>query len=145
EKGTPGDPLTYHLKVTIPARVNLFDTTVRDVLPAGVEFDGYGSAACLSGCPIVNPINRYKAAVNGTNGKQTIAWDLGDITPALAQPQVLEFTYSAHIRATNRVVGGNVVNGNTEVNAATVSSDLTDNGAPFNENEIPTTFDETSP
>lgn len=143
-KGTPGDPLTYHLKVTIPASVNLFDTTVRDVLPAGVEFDGYGTEECLSGCPLVNPIQHYKAAVNGSNGKETIAWDLGDI-PALSQPQVLEFTYKAHIRATNRVVGGNVVNGNTEVNAATVSSDLTNKGGPFNENEIPTSFDETSP
>ena len=144
EKGTPGDPLTYHLKVTIPASVNLFDTTVRDVLPAGLDFDGYVSETCLSGCPIVNPINRYKAAVNGANGKETIAWDLGDI-PALGETQVLEFTYKAHIRATNRVVGGNVVNGNTEVNAATVSSDLTNKQGTFNENEIPTSFDEASP
>jgi uncharacterized repeat protein (TIGR01451 family)/fimbrial isopeptide formation D2 family protein len=141
---TPGDPLTYHLKVTIPASIELFDTTVRDVLPTGVEFDGYGAETCLSGCPLANEINQYKPSVNGTTGKETIAWDLGDI-PALAGPQVIEFTYAAHLGATNRVVGGNVVKGNTEINAATVSSDLTNKHGTFNENEIPTTFDETSP
>jgi uncharacterized repeat protein (TIGR01451 family)/fimbrial isopeptide formation D2 family protein len=143
-QATPGDPLTYHLKVTIPASIELFDTTVRDVLPTGVEFDRYGAVTCLSGCPLANEAHEYKAAVNGTTGKETIAWDLGDI-PALSKPQVVEFTYSAHLLATNRVVGGNVVKGNTEVNAATVSSDLTSKGGAFNENVIPTTFDETSP
>ncbi|HEX4753970.1 MAG TPA: isopeptide-forming domain-containing fimbrial protein, partial [Solirubrobacterales bacterium] len=141
---TPGNPITYHLKVTIPASIELFDTTVRDVIPAGVEFDGYGTVECLSGCPLVNPINEYEPSINGTNGKETIAWDLGDI-PALSEPQVIEFTYAAHLLATNRVVGGNVVKGNTEVNAATVSSDLSNKHGEFKENEIPTTFDETSP
>jgi uncharacterized repeat protein (TIGR01451 family)/fimbrial isopeptide formation D2 family protein len=141
---TPGDPLTYHLKVTIPASIELFDSTVRDVLPTGVEFDGYGAVTCLSGCPLANPTHQYKASVSGTTGKETIAWDLGDI-PGLGEPQVIEFTYSAHLRATNRVVGGNVVKGNTEINAATVSSDLTNKQGTFNENVIPTTFDETSP
>lgn len=139
DKGTPGDPLTYTLNVTIPASVNLFDTTVRDELPAGVEFDSY-EAECISGCPLVNQIQPYKAADEGN--KKIIAWNLGDI-PALSAPQVIKFTYKAHIRATNRG-GGNVVNGNTEVNAATVGSNLTDKG-PFNENLIPKTFDETSP
>lgn len=143
EKGTPGDPLTYHLKVTIPAHIELFDTTVRDLLPAGLDFGGYGAQTCLSGCPLANEIHQYKPSISGTTGKETIAWDLGDI-PALSEPQVVEFTYTAHIRAINRVVGGNVVKGNTEVNAATVSSDLTNKQGAFNENEIPTTFDETS-
>jgi uncharacterized repeat protein (TIGR01451 family)/fimbrial isopeptide formation D2 family protein len=143
-QATPGDPLTYHLKVTIPSSIELFDTTVRDQLPAGIEFDGYGAVTCLSGCPLTNEIHEYKPSVNGTTGKETIAWDLGDI-PALGEPQVIEFTYAAHLRATNRVVGGNVVKGNTEINAATVSSDLTNKHGAFNENEIPTSFDETSP
>ncbi|HEY2056219.1 MAG TPA: hypothetical protein VGH14_20000 [Solirubrobacterales bacterium] len=141
---TPGTELTYHLKVTIPPSVNLFDTTVRDVLPAGVEFNSFGAEECLSGCPLVNPIHHYKAVVNGVTGKKTIAWDLGDI-PALSQPQVIELTYKAHLRSTNRVVGGKVLKGATEVNSATISSDLSNKVGPFNENEIPTTFDETSP
>jgi len=140
---TPGDPLTYHLKVTIPSSIELFDTTVRDVLPTGVEFDGYGAVTCLSGCPLANETHEYKPSVDGATGKETIAWDLGDI-PALGEPQVVEFTYAAHLRATNRVVGGNVVKGDTEVNAATINSDLTDKQGAFDENEIPTTFDETS-
>lgn len=140
---TPGNELTYHLKVTIPPSIELFDTTVRDVLPAGVEFNSFGEEKCLSGCPLVNPINHYKAVVNGTTGKKTIAWDLGDI-PALTEAQVIELTYKAHLRTTNRVVGGKVVKGNTEVNSATVSSDLSNKVGPFNENAIPTTFDETS-
>jgi large repetitive protein len=141
---TPGNPITYHLKVTIPPSVNLFDTTVRDVLPAGVEFDSYGEIKCLSGCPLVNPVNKYKESINGTTGKETIAWDLGDIPP-LGEAQVIELTYAAHLRATNRVLGGNVVKGNTEINAATVGSDLTNKVGPFNENAIPATFDENSP
>jgi uncharacterized repeat protein (TIGR01451 family)/fimbrial isopeptide formation D2 family protein len=142
---TPGDPIAYHLKVTIPPNVNLYDTTVRDVLPTGVEFDSYGEVKCLSGCPLVNPVNEYKPSVNGTTGTETIAWDLGDITPPLAEAQVVELSYAAHLRATNRVVGGNVVKGATELNAATVSSDLENKHGPFDENAIPTTFDETSP
>jgi uncharacterized repeat protein (TIGR01451 family)/fimbrial isopeptide formation D2 family protein len=142
---TPGDPLTYHLKVTIPASIELFDTTVRDVLPAGVEFDGYGTETCLSGCPLANEIQEYKATLNGTTGKETIAWDLGDISPALEEPQVIELTYTAHLLATNRGIGGGkVVKGNIEVNTATVSSDLTDKQKEFKEEEVPTTFDETS-
>lgn len=143
-KGTPGDPLTYTLEVTIPPSVDLYDTTVEDVLPAGVDFDGYVAETCVSGCPLKNSINRYKAVVNGATGQETIAWDLGDI-PALSEPQVIKFTYNAHIRATNNVIGGKVVAGNTEVNEATVSSDLENKHGPFDEDELPTSFDETSP
>jgi uncharacterized repeat protein (TIGR01451 family)/fimbrial isopeptide formation D2 family protein len=142
DEATPGDPLAYRLTVTIPANVELFDTTVVDHLPAGVEFDAYASEQCLSGCPLVNPINRYTPAP-GAGGVETIAWDLGDI-PALSEPQVIEFTYDAHLLVENRTIGGEVERGDTEVNSATISSDLSDEQGAFNPGSIPTEFDETS-
>jgi uncharacterized repeat protein (TIGR01451 family)/fimbrial isopeptide formation D2 family protein len=142
DEATPGDPLTYRLKVTIPPSIDLYDTTVVDVLPAGVEFDGYVSETCLSGCPLANPINRYDAA-DAAAGSKKIAWDLGDI-PALSEPQEIEFTYEAHLLAENRSIGGDVAAADTEVNAATVNSDLSDAGDSFDPTEIPDEFDDSS-
>lgn len=141
-EATPGQALTYTLKVTIPANVELFDTTVVDLLPAGVEFDGYVAETCLSGCPLANPISRYDFAAQ-PDGSAKIAWDLGDI-PALSQPQEVELTYDAHLRATERGSGGDVLAGDTAVNTASVASNLIDGGDGFDPGAIPDEFDETS-
>ena len=141
-EATPGDPLDYTLKVTIPANVQLFDTTVVDTIPAAVEFDGYVAETCLSGCPLANAVNHYDLAPQ-PDGSARIAWDLGDI-PALSQPQEIELTYDAHLRATERTVGGDVLAGDTAVNTATVSSNLSDDAVPFDPESIPDEFDETS-
>lgn len=142
-EATPGESLSYTLKVTIPANVELFETTVVDRLPAGVEFDGYGTETCLSGCPLANPVQRYDFAPQG-DGSALIAWDLGDI-PALSQPQEIELTYDAYLRASERVSGDDVLAGDTEANTVTVSSNLTHKGGLFDPAKIPEEFDETSP
>lgn len=142
DKATPGNPLTYDLTVTIPASLDLFDTTVFDVLPSGVAFDEYVSETCVSGpCGLFPSPGRYTAATQLPAGTTTIGWDLGDIG-ALPEPMVVEFTYKAHLRET-ALGGGAVVRGDTEVNTATVGSNLTDKEpGPFDPSEIPEEFDE---
>ncbi|HEY4315737.1 MAG TPA: isopeptide-forming domain-containing fimbrial protein, partial [Actinomycetes bacterium] len=141
---TIGTPVTYTLRVTIPASLSLFDVTAVDVLPDSLDFDGYGTETCISGCPLVNdPINHYTPAVAGTT---KIAWDFGDIAAPLATAQVVELTYTAHVRATHRTGGANVVVGQTPTNSATVATDRTNAKPPWTgADPIPTTFDDTSP
>lgn len=142
DKATPGDQLTYDVTVTIPASLDLFDTTVFDVLPSGVAFDEYVSETCVSGpCGLFPSPGRYTAASQLPAGTTTIGWDLGDIG-ALPEPMVVKFTYKAHLRET-AVGGGAVVRGDTEMNTATVGSNLTDKETgPFDPSEIPEEFDE---
>ncbi|HET6505589.1 MAG TPA: isopeptide-forming domain-containing fimbrial protein [Baekduia sp.] len=138
---TIGTPVTYTLRVTIPASLALYDVTAVDVLPDSLDFDGYGTATCVSGCPLVNPVNTYTSVVSGTT---KLAWDLGDFATPLATPQVVELTYQAHVRATHRTGGAAVVVGQTAVNSATVASDRTDLKGAFDAATIPATFDDTS-
>jgi uncharacterized repeat protein (TIGR01451 family)/fimbrial isopeptide formation D2 family protein len=137
---TIGDPLTYTLTVTIPADISLFDTTVTDLLPDSLDFDGYGSETCVSGCSSFTSLNRYTPVTNG-NGTTTIAWDIGDIGAVLPAPEVISITYTAHVRATHRNGGANVVATETAVNAATVGSNTTDRDT-FDPSSIPTGFDD---
>lgn len=140
ESGTIGQALGYEVTVTIPPSVALFDTTVKDVLPDSIEFDGYGSVECVSGCPPQNAANFYTPVVNG-DGTTRIAWSLGDISP-LAEAQVIKLLYSAHVRGTHRNGGALVLAGQAGINVVTVSSDRTDKGS-FEAGTIPTSFDET--
>ncbi len=138
---TIGDPVRYTATVTIPANVNLFDVTVRDTLPDSLDYDGLVSATCTSGCPPDITVQSYTPTITG--GLTNVAWDLGDLGAAAAS-RVVTIVYDAHVRATHRNGGANVVAGQTAVNAAKVSSDLT-NSKTFNPAVIPTTFDDTSP
>lgn len=141
-EATIGETLDYELTVTIPANVELFDTTVIDVVPNNLQFDGYLGEECLSGCPLSNPINRYAATVPG-DGTTRIAWDLGDI-PALSQPQEVKLSYSAFVRDRRQTVGGEVLAGQTAVNTATVNSNRSDKVTEFDESEVPSEFDDPS-
>jgi uncharacterized repeat protein (TIGR01451 family)/fimbrial isopeptide formation D2 family protein len=138
---TIGAPVTYTLRVTIPSSLQLYDVTVVDVLPDSLDFDGYGTETCISGCPLVNPVNHYTPIVAGST---RIAWDLGDLGTPLSTPQVIELTYTAHVRATHRTGGAAVVAGQTPTNSATVASDRTDVLGPFDPAAIPASFDDTS-
>jgi uncharacterized repeat protein (TIGR01451 family)/fimbrial isopeptide formation D2 family protein len=138
---TIGAPITYTLRVTIPSSLALFDVTAVDVLPDSLDFDGYGTETCISGCPLVNPVNHYTPVVAGTT---RIAWDLGDFASPLATPQVIELTYTAHVRATHRAGGAAVLAGQTPTNSATVASNRTNNVGAFDAASIPTGFDDTS-
>ncbi|WCB95409.1 hypothetical protein DSM104299_04152 [Baekduia alba] len=138
---TIGAPITYTLRVTIPSSLALFDVTAVDVLPDSLDFDAYGTETCISGCPLVNPVNHYTPVVSGTT---RIAWDLGDFASPLATPQVIELTYTAHVRATHRTGGAAVLAGQTPTNSATVATNRTNNVGAFDAATIPTGFDDTS-
>lgn len=142
DDATIGSQVTYTLNVTIPASVQLFDVTVVDTLPANIDFDGHVSQTCTAGCPPNIPTQQYTPVTNAST--QTIAWDLGDIA-SHTQARNVRLIYTGHVRATNRGSGTNVINSNTSVNQAVVSSNLADSGVPFNPAAIPATFDLTSP
>ncbi len=138
---TIGEPLSYTVRVTIPAGISLYDMTVVDVVPDSIDVDGYDSETCESGCPLVNPVNRYTPVVAGTT---KLAWDLGDIGAPLSTPQVIALTYHGHLRATHRIGGAPVVAPQTPTNSATVSSNQTDVNGAFDAASIPTTFTDSS-
>ena len=117
---TIGAPVSYTVRVTVPASIAVYDLTVTDVVPDAIDVDGYTSEACVSGCPVPNAINRYTPVVNG-NGTTTLAWDFGDIAVPLGTPLVVDLTYSGHVRATHRNGGANVLRGQTAVNSVTVA------------------------
>ncbi len=93
--GTIGDDLVYTLVVSIPMDLTLFDGTVIDTLPDGVDFDNYLTAACTSGCPPDVTMSSLPA-VDNADGSTTLGWFFGDVTPA---PTVRELTltFAAHI------------------------------------------------
>jgi large repetitive protein len=139
---TVGEHATYDLVVTIPANVSLYDVTVTDLLPANLAFDRYVSETCVSGCPVVNTVQRYDAVLRG-DGTTTIAWDFGDIAAPLSVPQVVRLTYTAHVR--DSVSGTDVVAGDRGVNTVTVGSNRSDRVGPFDRTTIPTGHEEVSP
>ncbi len=138
---TVGDPVTYTALVTIPANINLYDVTLRDTLGDALDYDGLVSATCTSGCPPAITVQSYTPTISA--GLTNVAWDLGDLTAAPTD-RVVTIIYRAHVRATHRNGGANVVNAQTAVNQARVSSDLT-NSKTFDPSVIPTVFDDTSP
>ena len=132
-KATIGESVTYELTMTIPANVELFDTTVFDVLPDGMQFSNFVSEECVSGCPLANPVQRYSTVWPG-DGTVHLTWDLGDI-PALEQAQVIKFTYAGYVGST-MWFGDEVVAGQTFVNTAEIDSNRT-NKRTFEEFNIP--------
>jgi len=93
--GTIGDDLVYTLVVSIPMDLTLFDGTVIDTLPDGIDFDGYLTAACTSGCPPVVTLSSLPA-VDNPDGSTTLGWFFGDIAPAPTGRE-LTITFAAHI------------------------------------------------
>ena len=139
---TVGQHVTYELLVSIPADVSLYDVTVTDVLPDEIAFDDYGTADCVSGCPLVNPVQTY-TPVPHADGTTTIAWDLGDLVAPLSTKQVVRLTYTGHVKARDHADVA-VVAGDTAVNVATVGSNRSDR-ATFDASSIPSTFEDESP
>jgi uncharacterized repeat protein (TIGR01451 family)/fimbrial isopeptide formation D2 family protein len=141
-RATVGEHVRYELLVSIPANVALYDVTVTDLLPDTIAFDGYGAVDCVSGCPLVNPVQRYTAVPRG-DGTTTIAWDLGDIATPLSTPQVVRLAYTGHVKARDGA-NARVVAGDTGVNVARVDSNRSDRET-FDPADIPTVFEDRSP
>lgn len=141
-RATIGEHVRYELLVSIPANVALYDVTVTDLLPDEIAFDSYGAVDCVSGCPLVNPVQRYTAVPRG-DGTTTIAWDLGDIATPLSTPQVIRLAYTGHVKARDGA-NARIVAGDTGVNVATVDSNRSDRET-YDPSDIPTGFEDESP
>ena len=117
---TIGDTLTYELEVTIPASTIVYDTTVLDLLPAGVSFDGITGSSCASAgggaCDSDITVTQIGAA-----GTQTAAFFLGDISVPAAngQDRIITITYDAHLLDSGS-------SGDTRINSANAYGNQTD-------------------
>ena len=143
---TIGNAITYSVDAVIPAGLNIFNATVVDILPSALDFDGYVSATCVSGCtgPGDTPIiQTYAPTISGAN--TTIAWDAGDIASSVSD-RTLRLVYTAHVRNTHRVSGLQVLSGQTIVNSVRARANFT-NKFVFNPASLPAlaTFDYLSP
>ncbi|MGK2932914.1 MAG: hypothetical protein ACSLFD_09135, partial [Solirubrobacterales bacterium] len=143
---TIGTSVNYTARLTIPKNLEFFNLTAADVLPDSLDFDGYVGSSCFSGCSVTSPaptVQTYNASISG--GLTNIGWDLGHVA-AGDTDRVIEFTYKAHVRATHRNGGANVVNGQTLINTIKSESNLT-NKYSFDPNVPPTTrtYDHVSP
>jgi uncharacterized repeat protein (TIGR01451 family)/fimbrial isopeptide formation D2 family protein len=117
---TIGDIVEYTVDVTIPAATIMFDATVLDSLPAGLEFDGITGSSCASsgGGACLADITVGQI---GTVGSQTAAFFLGDIsTPSSnGEDRIVTITYEAHLLDSG-------VAGNARINSANVYGNQTD-------------------
>lgn len=144
---TIGQRTQYTLDVTIPANTIVYDGLVREVLPDSLDFDGYVSHTCTAGCspgPTTPTIQPYTPVSSG--GSITLAWDLGDLLTQAPVARTFRLVFGAHLRATHRTGGSNVVRPQTSVDAARVQSNRTNKVGAFNAAVIPAgTYDDLSP
>lgn len=144
---TIGQRTQYTLDVTIPANTIVYDGLVREVLPDSLDFDGYVSQTCTAGCspgPTTPNIQPYTPVTSG--GSITLAWDLGDLLTQAPVARTFRLVFGAHLRATHRTGGSNVVRPQTSVDSARVQSNRTNKVGAFNAAVIPAgTFDDLSP
>ncbi len=120
---TIGTEITYTVVGRIPANLDFFNVTFVDELPDSLDFDGYVSAGCISGCPPVPTIQEYDPVV--TPSETTIAWDLGNLS-AVANDREVQFVYKAHVRDTYRDGGAPVISGDDIVNSVTARNNFSD-------------------
>ncbi|WP_127479634.1 LPXTG cell wall anchor domain-containing protein [Nocardioides pantholopis] len=137
-----GGTATYTLEATLPAKVNFYDATIVDTLPAGIgpasvelvdsecEFTDTAAGPCAVGA------TTGSALTVGTTGH---GWSLGDVE-ASSRPRTVTVTYTA-------VVGTGAANkaGTVLTNSAVLSWNRTDDGrapaagAPFDTSTSPGT------
>jgi uncharacterized repeat protein (TIGR01451 family)/fimbrial isopeptide formation D2 family protein len=120
---TIGSNVTWKVRVTVPANVRYFDTTVVDTVPDGLAVDGYGAITCVSGCPGTDPaVGTFPVTTSGAT--QQAAWFLGDLAPA-AQQRSYELVLNGHVLSTKRG-GGSVTAPVSFTNEARVRTNRTD-------------------
>ncbi len=132
---TIGDVVTYTLDVTMPPGTIMYDATVIDSLPAGMEFDGLVSSNCDMGGGPCDPM--VTATEIGIAGSTTAAFFFGDIdiSSATGEERVVTIEYRAHLLDSG-------VAGNTRVSSASVYGNQTDKiaGTPSSV-PLPSSFD----
>lgn len=122
---TIGNPVTWHVHVSVPAHVSYYDATVVDTVPDGFDIDGYGAATCVSGCPGGDPAIVTLSPASAGGGTLTTAWFLGDLAPT-SSDRVYDLVIKGHLRNTYRTGGANVLTGATLTNSASIRTNRTD-------------------
>jgi uncharacterized repeat protein (TIGR01451 family)/fimbrial isopeptide formation D2 family protein len=122
---TIGSAVTWHLTVTVPASVKVYDATIVDAVPAGYDIDSYGAATCTSGCPIGDPTIVKLPTAAGASNSTVAAWFLGDLA-STNQPRVYDLVLKGQVRDTYRGTATPVKNGDTLSNSAKVSTNRHD-------------------
>ena len=92
-----GEIVDYSVLVTVPADINLYDTTVVDVVPAGIVISSVDVAYGGPWAPTPT------ATPSVTD--QTITLDLGDVTSATA-PRTVTITYRGTVTAASTASNG---------------------------------------
>jgi uncharacterized repeat protein (TIGR01451 family)/fimbrial isopeptide formation D2 family protein len=138
---TIGSEVTWHLAVTMPANVKVFDGTVVDAVPSGYDVDSYGSATCTSGCPGSDPTIVKLPLAGGASNSTLAAWYLGDLA-ATGLPRVYDLVLTGHVRDTYRGTATKVKNADTLSNAATVRTNQHDT-VTTDPTTVPASYDDT--
>ena len=141
--GTIGEQLTHTLTVTVPENIQLFDATVVDDIPDGLDFEGYVSATCTNGCA-AGPTNITPVTLGSVaNGDGTrIGWSLGDLASA-PDERVVTLVYTTRIADSYNSDGSDVADGDQLTNLATLGYNTADAGPPPTSPPDPSTFDQT--
>ena len=122
---TIGNPVTWHVHVTVPAQVRYYDTTVIDTVPDGFDVDGYGAMTCVSGCLGGDPTVVGLTVANGSAGTRTAAWYLGDLAPSIVN-RVYDLVLKGHLSDTYRTGGAKVLDGQSLTNSAVIKTNRSD-------------------
>jgi uncharacterized repeat protein (TIGR01451 family)/fimbrial isopeptide formation D2 family protein len=134
---TIGQRVLYTLKVTLPAHVSSYNTTVLDTLPDSLDVDRLIAAECTSGCGAA-PLTIRPYAPGIGEGPTTLAWSIGEVL-ASAEARTVKIEYEADVRATHRTSPHTEVKTPLTIeNGAHVSYDQKGPEKPFEEGTIPT-------
>lgn len=134
---TIGEWVTYRVTATVPADVTLYQASVIDTLPRGLDpasvvLEG-GTIACTPSCTVGST-----PLTPATSGSSTrIGWSLGTLAPS-AEVRTLTVEYSAKVADLS---GPFPVAGTSLTNAAVISWNLTDKAVPTSAGDA---FDRTS-
>jgi uncharacterized repeat protein (TIGR01451 family)/fimbrial isopeptide formation D2 family protein/LPXTG-motif cell wall-anchored protein len=105
---TVGEPVQYTVVVTVPGNVQQYDTTVIDMLPAGIATSTSGytvSTSCeMSGGPCTAPYDIVPIELT-PNGR-TVGWFLGDQTNVPGVPRTVTIVYDARVEDLPAVLDG---------------------------------------
>lgn len=137
---TIGSEVTWHVTVTVPAHLQVYDATVVDTVPDGLDVDSYGSTTCPS-CPGGDPTIAPLPVVNGSAGSRVAAWYLGDLAPS-AQVRTYDLVLVGHVRDTYRAGGADVLGGAALTNSATIGTNRHD-VVTTNPTTVPGSFEDT--
>ena len=120
---TVGQQRIYTLDVSIPASLDLYDVTVRDLLPDGMDYEpGSFAAVCVGGCGLT--ATAITPTANG-DGSTQLGFFIGDLSSDAAV-RVVRITYTAHVDDQREPEAVQIVRGNTLQNTAVVYSNQTD-------------------